>query len=91
MIQNGASSTNDMSDPIRQTVYEALREVSGGAVALSDDTLIMGELGLTSVAVLDFVLEIEDRLDIAIPLDRVPGVETVGDLVARIGELKREG
>jgi len=80
-----------MSDPIRQAVYEALGEAAGGAVALSDETRIMGELGLTSVAVLDFVLEIEDRLDIAIPLDRVAGVETIGDLVTRIRELKREG
>ncbi len=80
-----------MNDPIREAVYEALRGAAGGTVVLSDDTRIMGELGLTSVAVLDFVLEIEDRLDIAIPLDRVAGVETIGDLVARIRDLKREG
>ena len=80
-----------MSDPIRQAVYEALRGAAGGTVALSDATRISGELGLTSVAVLDFILDIEDRLDIAIPLDRVAGVETVGDLVARIRELKRGG
>ena len=80
-----------MNEPIREAVYEALRAATGGSVALADDTRIMGELGLTSVAVLDFVLEIEDRLDLAIPLDRVAGVETIGDLVARIRELKREG
>ena len=80
-----------MSDPIRQAVYAALQDAAGGEVVLSDETRIMGELGLTSVAVLDFVLEIEDRLDIAIPLDRVAGVETIGDLVARIRDLKREG
>ena len=80
-----------MTDPVRQAVYEALSGAAGGEVALSDETRIMGELGLTSVAVLDFILDIEDRLDIAIPLDRVAGVETVGDLVARIGELKRGG
>ena len=80
-----------MSDPIRQAVYAALQDAAGGEVVLSDETRIMGELGLTSVAVLDFVLEIEDRLDIAIPLDRVAGVETIGDLVARIRDLKRGG
>ena len=87
----GEEAIHGMTDPVRQAVYDALRGAAGGEVVLSDETRIMGELGLTSVAVLDFILDIEDRLDIAIPLDRVAGVETVGDLVARIGELKRGG
>jgi acyl carrier protein len=37
---------------------------------------------------MDSVLEIEDRLDISIPLDRIAEVETVGDLVATVRDLK---
>jgi acyl carrier protein len=37
---------------------------------------------------MDFVMEVEDRLDISVPLDRIAEVETLGDLVATIRGLK---
>ncbi len=44
--------------------------------------------GLDSVAVMDFVMEIEDRLDVSMPLDKIAEIETLGDLIATVRGLK---
>ena len=51
---------------------------NGSAVSLS--TNIARDTGLDSVAVMDFVMDIEDMFDISIPLERTAHVETVADL-----------
>jgi acyl carrier protein len=37
---------------------------------------------------MDFVMEIEDRLDISVPLDKIAQIETLGDLVFTVRDLK---
>ncbi|HET7335080.1 MAG TPA: acyl carrier protein [Rhizomicrobium sp.] len=74
---------------IRDTVITVLKTALQKPVTLSDETNIVRDLGLDSVAVMDFVMEIEDRLDISVPLDRIAEVETIGDLVATVSQLKR--
>ena len=37
---------------------------------------------------MDFVMEIEDKLDISVPLDKIAEVETLGDLIATVQRLK---
>ncbi|MEA1671936.1 acyl carrier protein [Nitrospirillum sp. BR 11163] len=75
-------------EQIRSLVFDALRASLERPVELSDDTNITEGLGLDSVAVMDFVMEIEDALDISIPLDRIAEVKTVGDLIATACDLK---
>ncbi|ASG24463.1 acyl carrier protein [Nitrospirillum viridazoti] len=75
-------------EQIRSLVFDALRAALERPVELSDDTNITEGLGLDSVAVMDFVMEIEDALDISIPLDRIAEVKTVGDLIATARDLK---
>jgi acyl carrier protein len=78
---------NSVGD-IRETIFDTLRASLQKPVELSDQTNIVNDLGLDSVAVMDFVMEIEDRLDISVPLDRIAEVETLGDLVATVRALK---
>jgi acyl carrier protein len=66
-----------------------LRSLLHKPVELSDQTSIVNDLGLDSLAVMDAVMEIEDRLDISIPLDRIAEVETLGDLVSTVRDLKQ--
>jgi len=73
---------------ICDTVFGMLRAKLEKPVILTDSTSIVNELGLDSVAVMDFVMEIEDRLDISVPLDRIAEVETLGDLIATVRTLK---
>jgi acyl carrier protein len=58
-------------------------------VQVSGQTQIVGGLGLDSVAILDFIMDVEDRFDISIPLDRVAEVQTIAELSHAIETLKR--
>jgi acyl carrier protein len=78
---------NSVGD-IRQMIFDTLRSSLQKLVELSDQTNIVNDLGLDSVAVMDFVMEIEDRLDISVPLDKIAEIETLGDLVYTVRDLK---
>ena len=54
------------------------------------DTDIAAELDLDSLAVMDVIMELEDSMDISIPLNLIPDIKTVGDLAGTIGQLKEE-
>jgi acyl carrier protein len=74
------SSVSEIRDVIFATMRAQLRE----PVELTDNTNIANDLGLDSVAVMDFVMEIEDKLNVSVPLDRIAEVQTLGDLVATL-------
>ncbi len=66
---------------IRDVIFETMRSLLRHPVELTDQTNIANDLGLDSVAVMDFVMEIEDKLNVSVPLDRIAEVQTLGDLV----------
>ncbi|MFD2264612.1 acyl carrier protein [Lacibacterium aquatile] len=79
-----------MIDPadIFRDVVEMIQSTLSRQVTVTPETRIASDLGLDSVAVMDFVMELEDRFDVSISLDRIAEIEAVGDLVRTIGELK---
>ena len=80
--------TNNASD-IEAQILALLAKKIPADVRVSAETHIVGGLGLDSVAILDFIMDIEDRFDISIPLDRVAEVQTIGELSRAIEALKR--
>ena len=78
----------DSGGDIREIIFDTLRSSLPRPVELSEQTHIVDDLGLDSVAMMDFVMEIEDRLDISVPLDQIAEVETLGDLIATVRRLK---
>ncbi len=76
---------------VRDGIAAALSQTVGRTVEISDDTNIARDLGLDSLAIMNFIMALEDEYDISIPLDRVAQVETVGDLVVAIEELRSKG
>lgn len=74
-----------------QTVHDeiaaALSQVLNRQVEIQGSTKIVEDLGMDSLAVMNFIMAIEDRYDISIPLDRVAQVETVDDLTRAIQQL----
>lgn len=80
---------SDQANEIRETIFSTLRAALPQDRPLSDATQIIEDLGLDSVAVMDFVMEIEDRLDISVPLDKIAEVKTLGDLIATVQQLKQ--
>ena len=62
--------------------------VPSGVQVLADTQIVRG-LGLDSVAILDFIMDLEDRFDVSIPLDRVAEVQTIAELSGAIEALMR--
>ena len=79
MIHNG----RDVEAEILQML--AARLPAG--VRASAETRIVEGLGLDSVAILDFIMDLEERFDISIPLDRIAEVQTIGELSRAIETL----
>ena len=51
------------------------------AIRLTANTDIPAELNIDSVGVLDFIMDVEDKFDIEIPMNIVAETHTIGDLV----------
>lgn len=68
-----------------QEIDAHLRELLGpyvpSGVAIEPSTRLVDDLGLDSVQVMEVLMELEDRLDVSIPMNFLPDVETMDDLV----------
>ncbi len=54
---------------------------------VTGETVIVDDLALDSLAVMNFVMEIEDKLDVSVPLDRLADIRTIDDLANCLAEL----
>ena len=72
----------------RDEIILGLRQIAPAKAAVTGTTHIMRDLNLDSLAVMDFMLTLEDRFDIVISLDKVAEVETLDDLVAVVDQLR---
>ncbi len=60
-------------------------------VVLSDATTFAGDLEWDSLVVMDFVASVEDEFDILITMNMQAEIETVGQLVNAVEQLRNEG
>jgi len=79
----------DHVDSIEAGVIELLGHRVPTDTKVTSETRIAGDLGLDSVAILDFIQDVEDRFDLSIPLERMAEVQTIGELSVAIQTLKR--
>ncbi|WP_293374034.1 acyl carrier protein [Nevskia sp.] len=80
-----------MTETVRDTqaeIIDGLRQLLKKPVPLEATTNIVRDLQLDSLAVMDFIMSLEDRFEIVIPLDRVAEVETLGDLARVVDQLR---
>lgn len=54
---------------------------------MDEGTDLIDELDLTSLKIMDMLMEVEDRFDVTVPLNRLPDVRTIGDLAAMLDKL----
>jgi acyl carrier protein len=80
--------TNNATNIEAEIVALLAQRIPAG-IHVSAQTQIVGGLGLDSVAILDFIMDVEDRFDISIPLDRVAEVQTIAELSRAIEALRR--
>jgi acyl carrier protein len=55
-----------------------------GELSIDEDTVLQADLSLTSLQVMELVLEVEDEFDISFPLNRLPDIRTVKELTEAI-------
>ena len=70
---------NQIAD-IVPVLVELLKPYNPENKTLSAETDIPAELNIDSVGVLDFIMEVEDKYDIEIPMNAVANIRTIGEL-----------
>ena len=79
-----------MTDPdtlmqeTERTLLALLRTQTKEPVSLDATTDFVTSLGLESIQVMSFVMEVEEHFDVAIDLDTLSGVRTLRDLAAAV-------
>jgi len=84
--------TENMTVDYPQILTEICAELTTltqGRLEITEDTDLLGDLNLDSLQVMNFMLQIEDRFDISIPVSILPDVRTVKDLALQIERLVR--
>jgi acyl carrier protein len=61
------------------------------AVQLTEGTTFAGDLEWDSLVVMDFVASVEDEFDILITMNMQAEIETVGQLVDAVEQLRNQG
>ena len=69
-------------------ISDVLETVTNKRVELTPEMNIVNDLGLDSIAVMNFCMALEDRFDISIPLNDMASVVTVADLAKTIETLR---
>jgi len=69
---------------VLKEIYEVLQPFAKEDQSLSEETELVIDLGLDSVQVMELLLQIEDRFDVSIPLNIMPDVRTIKDLVLQL-------
>jgi len=72
-----------------RTLLDLLRAQAREPITLDATTDFVADLGLESIQVMSFVMEVEEHFDVAIDLDTLSGVRTLRDLAAAV-EAARE-
>lgn len=80
-----------MTDPLLKTeseIIESLERTLPPGTVVTGDTNIVRDLGLDSLAVMDFMFSLEAQFDVMIPLDALADVQTVHELAAVVTGLR---
>jgi len=72
---------------VRDKIYALLKKHSKLSKEIKSDFDILADTGLDSVSVMDIVMELEDELDIMIPIENLSNVRTVGDFEAIVFDI----
>jgi acyl carrier protein len=68
-------------------IWRHLEPYRTGEKPLTGDTVITKDLTIDSLAVMDMVMELEDRFDISIPMNVVAEIYTIDELADTVLEL----
>jgi len=72
-------------------VAELIEPFNKKDIELAEETSFAGDLEWDSLTVMDFVAAVEDEFDILITMNMQAEIETVGQLVEAVEELRNDG
>mgnify|MGYP001601135394 CR=1 FL=1 len=78
---------SDKTVMVDKVIRDALKTVRPDAVNVAGGADLSRELGLDSVQVMDLIMEIEDHLDISVPVELLADARTLDQLGAGIVRL----
>lgn len=77
-------------EQILSELQDLLRPLTQQELEITADTELVADLDLSSLKVLDLLMEVEDRFDVSVPLNVLPDVRTVGDFANALEKLLRD-
>ncbi len=79
-------------DKVLAEVRTVIEQYSDAAEGVSEQTELVGDLGIDSLGVMEVVADLEDRFDMTIGDDDLRTVATMGDVAMAIeGRLRKDG
>ena len=78
------------SEDLQPQLYQILKAFVPDGYELKIQTYLVEDLNLDSMKVMDILAEVEDSFDISVPLNILPDVRTIGDLISQIQNLLKE-
>ncbi len=82
--------TEAPEDDVFDEIVRLLEPFRKTTAPISSATDISRDLTLDSLAVMDFIMDLEEKFDISIPLNLVPEIQSVGDLVTTIARIRED-
>jgi acyl carrier protein len=79
-----------VSQEVNSAISDALATALPEVEAVDWDAALTGDVGLDSVQIMNLVMEIEDNLDLSVPVDVLSEVQTLNELAARLQQLKEK-
>ena len=76
-------------DEIVQQISRMLESLNRHHGPIRLDTDIARDLNLDSLAIMDLMMELEEKFDVSIPLNLVPEIRTVADLAVSIDQIRK--
>jgi acyl carrier protein len=78
---------NSTADRYERDTIEILKRLSRRPIDPLPDKELMADLGFDSLQILELVGELEDHFNIAVPLNSLTHIRTVGQIVAEVRTL----
>jgi acyl carrier protein len=69
-------------------MYGVLSQLNKPGLELSVSTELVADVGMSSLEVMEFIEQIEDKFDVTIPLNILPDISTIGQLANKLQELE---
>ena len=80
----GAEPSDASADRFEQDTLAILKRLSRRPIEPANTHELMADLGFDSLQILEFVGELEDHFDVAVPLNALTHIRTVGEIVTEV-------